>query len=110
MTHFSINENILWYIDSVNIQQNTIFFNGWIFHREFEIKDILIDNSSILINQFERLDVNNVYPQNKFQNSTGIQLQITKDNLSKKIDILLSNGEIKQIESLYKFYIYYLGF
>jgi hypothetical protein len=110
MTHFSINENILWYIDSVNIQQNTIFFNGWIFHREFEIKDILIDNSSILINQFERLDVNNVYPQNKFPNSTGIQLQITKDNLSKKIDILLSNGEIKQIESLYKFYIYYLGF
>ena len=110
MTHFSINENILWYIDSVNIQQNNIFFNGWIFHKEYEIKNILIKNSSILINQFERLDVNNVYPQNKFSNFSGIQLQITKDKLYQNLEILLSNGEIIKIESLEKFYIYYLGF
>jgi hypothetical protein len=110
MNHLSKNENIFWYIDAVNKINNNFIFNGWIFHKKFEIINIQINNENINFKQFPRLDVGNVYSEIPNMNKTGIQIEIQKDKIKYPIQIELSNSERIEIESLEKFYIYHLGF
>ena len=107
MNHLSKNENIFWYIDAVNSIKNNFIFNGWIFHKKFEIINIQINNENINFKQFPRLDVGNVYSEIPNINKTGIQIEIQKDKIKSPIQIELSNSEIIEIESLEKFYIYH---
>jgi hypothetical protein len=110
VNHLSKNKNILWYIDSINSIGQNFIFNGWMFHTEFEIKNIQIANETIKFKQFPRLDVKDVYNTLKNPNNAGIQIEIHKDKIKESIQLELSNGETVEIESLEKFYIYYSGF
>jgi hypothetical protein len=110
MNHLSKNENIFWYIDAVNNINNNFIFNGWIFHKEFEILNIKINNENIKFKQFPRFDVGDVYYQIPNLNKTGIQIEIEKEKIKYPLQIELSSGQKIEIESLEKFYIFYTGF
>jgi hypothetical protein len=110
MNHLSKNKDILWYVDAVNSISNNLIFNGWIFHKKYDIINIQIGDENINFKQFPRLDVSNVYTNIPNPNKVGFQIEISKNKLLQPVNIELSNGEKIKIESLEKFYIFYLGF
>ena len=57
MAHESNNENILWYIDSIQPLGNTYKVTGWISHKTSEITSLLLGDQDIKYSIINRPDV-----------------------------------------------------
>jgi hypothetical protein len=109
-THDTKNENVLMHIDFFKKEGEYYTVNGWILHKKDSIKSILIDNKEIRFARQNRDDVKAVYtfiPTSE----VGVILLINKNQLNKKISLVLNDGSIiEDIGTLEKWYIKNSGF
>ena len=108
MNHKSNNEEILWYVDTINYGTTDNIVKGWMLHTSKIIKNIKIGETDLQYKASNREDVRGVYP-NAF-GIVGFELVVPNDLVDSPLDIYLLNGEIVQIESLRKFFVFYSGF
>lgn len=110
ISHFTKNDNIRMYVDSVEQNQNSYTFNGWIFSEKGKIS--MIKAGKKRFNTFlERKDVKEFYP-NIESTEIGFNITIDGSELFEPIIISMSNFVEKEItiESFAKWLAYYTGF
>lgn len=110
ISHFTKHDNIRMYVDSVEQNQNSYTFNGWIFSEKGKISMIKVGKKRF--NKFsERKDVSQFYPTVE---STQIGFSITIDGSEMFEPIVITMGNFVEkeitIESLAKWLAYYTGF
>lgn len=110
ISHFTKHDNIRMYVDSLEQNQNSYTFNGWIFSEKGKISMIKVGKKRF--NKFsERKDVKQFYPNIE---STQIGFSITIDGSELFEPIVISMGNFVEkeivIESLAKWLAYYTGF
>lgn len=94
MAHESNNENILWYIDSINPFRDTgnnYKVTGWVIHKTSKIIGLVLDNQIVSFTPIDRPDVKSVYPS---FNCLGFEFIITKNDIKKPINVILENNNI----------------
>lgn len=111
ISHQTKNENILWYIDSIdNIVSDSYKVKGWITHKSLQITDIFLGENKISFKPVNRFDVKNVYP---FISSSmvGVEFIINKSDIYLPINLKLSDDtRIEDIGNLHSWFIHKLGF
>jgi hypothetical protein len=107
MLHKSNNPNILWHVDTIHYGTTNIV-KGWMLHTSKIIKNIKIGETDLQYKASTREDVRDVYT-NAFS-IVGFELVIPDELIDSKLDIHLLNGDIQQIESVRKFFVFYSGF
>ena len=108
MNHKSNNEEILWYVDTINYGTTDNIVKGWMLHTSKIIKNIKIGETNLQYKASNREDVRGVYP-NAFS-IVGFELVVPNDLVDSLLDIHLLNGDVVQIESVRKFFVFYSGF
>ena len=107
MAHESNNENILWYIDSIQPLGNTYKVTGWISHKTSEITSLLLGDQDIKYSIINRPDVKAVYPSFDI---LGFSFTISEDNIKKPISVISKNEITNNIGSLESWFIIKSGF
>ena len=97
MAHESNNENVLWYIDSINPNGVTYEVVGWISHKISEILSLSLGDQDIKYSIVHRPDVKQVYPS---FNTFGFKFTANKDDIKKPINIHLKNEIIYNVGNL----------
>lgn len=110
MTHTSINNDILWYVDEISPRGESMYYvKGWIFHRIHQIRELKVGNNFTDYQSHPRPDVAEVYPECRFPNNTGFELLISKEQIDTPVDVYMGMSYVT-IESLKKFFVFHSGF
>lgn len=107
MAHESNNENILWYIDSIQPLGNTYKVTGWIAHKTSEITSLLLGGQDIKYSIVHRPDVKTVYPS---FDVLGFNFTVNKDDIKKPISVISKKEITNNIGNLEAQYILKSGF
>jgi len=109
MAHDSRNSNVLWYIDSITPDGDEYNIKGWITHKTLKVTGLKIDGQDIKVNVHDRFDVLGVYPTLP-TTQVGVEFKLRKEDFNKLIDVVTERGIVREIGSIYPWYIYHLGF
>jgi len=101
MAHESNSPYVKWHIDSFEYIQDSIYkVNGWVFHQNKDIKNILLGETSVTYTRILRNDVAEAYPY-IINNRVGFEFLFELRDLSKPISITLEdNSGVINIGSL----------
>jgi len=107
MAHESNNENILWYIDSIQLLGNTYKVTGWIAHKTSEITSLLLGSQDIKYSIVYRPDVKAVYPS---FDVLGFSFDVNKGYSKTPISVISRNEITNNIGNLESWIVSKSGF
>lgn len=107
MEHYSINPNILWYVDTIDYNVNSRHeIRMWVASKTHAITHLTIDNFEIDYTTEERPDVKLVYPD---MFVTGFKIKVNDELINETVQVHHKDGHY-EIEPLRKFFVFYSGF
>lgn len=91
--HITNNFNILCYVENASFKKDKVVFEGWIAHREKNIKSIVCKDEIIFDSFIDRPDVKEFYPF-LTTSKTGFKISLDRKNLSDPIDVVMDDESV----------------